>query len=125
MQPAREDAPSHLCYGVRYAIGSDGQGFIQIPAVGDKDFKGNTRLSTAASKAAGSARRRAGKNWCGRASHEALTPAPYCGLPVPAAYLHAAAHRGGRFAVGISQALKSPGSALRDDSARVIIPYYN
>ena len=31
------------CYGVRYAISQDGQGYIQIPAVGDKDFKGNTQ----------------------------------------------------------------------------------
>jgi hypothetical protein len=41
--PAHEDGPTHLCYGVRYAISQDGQGYIQIPAVGDKDFKGNTQ----------------------------------------------------------------------------------
>ena len=41
--PAREDAPSHLCYGVRYAISGDGTGFIQIPAATDMDFKGNTQ----------------------------------------------------------------------------------
>ena len=41
--PAREAGPSHLCYGVRYAISQDGQGYIQIPAAGDKDFKGNTQ----------------------------------------------------------------------------------
>jgi len=40
---AREAGPSHLCYGVRYAIASDGQGFIQIPAANDKDFRGNTQ----------------------------------------------------------------------------------
>ena len=42
-EPARKDAPTHLCYGVRYAIAADGQGFIQIPAADDKDFKLNTQ----------------------------------------------------------------------------------
>lgn len=41
--PASDDAPSHLCYGVRYAISRDGEGFIQIPDANDKDFKGNTQ----------------------------------------------------------------------------------
>jgi len=41
--PAREDGPTHLCYGVRYAIAPDGQAFIQIPAADDKEFKGNTQ----------------------------------------------------------------------------------
>ena len=41
--PAREAGPSHLCYGVRYAIARDGEGFIQIPAAtdNDRDFRGN------------------------------------------------------------------------------------
>jgi hypothetical protein len=42
-EPAREDAPTHLCYGVRYAIAPDGQAFIQIPAADDKEFRGNTQ----------------------------------------------------------------------------------
>jgi len=41
--PAREDAPTHLCYGVRYAIAPDGQAFIQIPAADDREFRGNTQ----------------------------------------------------------------------------------
>lgn len=41
--PAREDGPTHLCYGVRYAIAVDGAGYIQIPAADDKDFRGNTQ----------------------------------------------------------------------------------
>ena len=42
-EPARENAPTHLCYGVRYAIAADGHAFIQIPAVDDKEFKGNAQ----------------------------------------------------------------------------------
>jgi hypothetical protein len=41
--PARAGAPTHLCYGVRYAISSEGAGFIQIPAAEDKEFRGNTQ----------------------------------------------------------------------------------
>ena len=43
MLPRERLGSSHLCYGVRYAISQDGQGYIQIPAAGDKDFKGNTQ----------------------------------------------------------------------------------
>lgn len=42
-EPVRADAPTHLCYGVRYAISRDGAGFIQIPDANDKEFKGNTQ----------------------------------------------------------------------------------
>lgn len=41
---ARESAPSSLCYGVRYAIDPEtGQGYIEIPAGDDAEFRGNTR----------------------------------------------------------------------------------
>ena len=40
----RETVPSNLCYGVRYGVDPDsGQGFIQIPKDGDRDFPHNTR----------------------------------------------------------------------------------
>ncbi len=41
--PAHDGVPTHLCYGVRYAISRDGEGYIQIPAADDKDFQGNTQ----------------------------------------------------------------------------------
>jgi len=41
---ARETVPSSLCYGVRYGVDAKtGQGFIQIPKEGDRDFPLNTR----------------------------------------------------------------------------------
>ena len=42
-EPAREGGPTQLCYGVRYAISREGQGFIQIPDAADKEFKVNTQ----------------------------------------------------------------------------------
>jgi len=42
--PQPEVTPSHLCYGVRYAIDADSrQGYIQIPPEGDQDFPLNTQ----------------------------------------------------------------------------------
>ena len=78
-RPARDDVPSHLCYGVRYAIASDGQGFIQIPAVGDKDFKGNTQSIYRGVEGSWF---RASARWeelVRPRVDEALTPAPYVG----------------------------------------------
>jgi hypothetical protein len=42
-EPVNDKTPTHLCYGVRYAISREGAGFIQIPAANDKEFKGNTQ----------------------------------------------------------------------------------
>lgn len=40
----KESVPSSQCYGVRYGVDRDsGQGYIQIPPEGDRDFPGNTR----------------------------------------------------------------------------------
>jgi len=40
----RETIPSNLCYGVRYGVDPDtGQGYIQIPKEGDRDFPKNTQ----------------------------------------------------------------------------------
>jgi len=39
----RETVPSNFCYGVRYAVDPEtGQGYIQIPKDGDRDFPHNT-----------------------------------------------------------------------------------
>lgn len=41
---AREAIPSNLCYGVRYGVDpKTGQGYIQIPKQGDRDFPQNTQ----------------------------------------------------------------------------------
>ncbi len=41
---ARETVPSNQCYGVRYGIDpKTGQGYIQVPQQGDRDFPHNTR----------------------------------------------------------------------------------
>lgn len=43
-ETARETVPSNLCYGVRYGVDpKTGQGYIQIPQEGDRDFPHNTR----------------------------------------------------------------------------------
>jgi hypothetical protein len=119
MQPAREDAPTHLCYGVRYAIAPDGQAFIQIPAADDKDFKGNTQSIYRGVEGAGSALRALGRT--GEAAHRR---GPHAGarnvrrLSLPAAYLHGAAHRGGRVAGRHSQALIAFRQAGRGSGAQ-------
>ena len=42
----REMATSHVCYGVRYVPGPDGEGgFIQIPAMRDRQFPMNTAIA--------------------------------------------------------------------------------
>jgi hypothetical protein len=39
--PVHEAVPSHLCYGVRYAVGAGDRGYIQIPAALDREFPRN------------------------------------------------------------------------------------
>ena len=67
--PAREAGPSHLCYGVRYAIVARWPGIHpDSRGAATRTSRATRSLSTAASRAAGSALRPAGKHWSGRAS---------------------------------------------------------
>jgi hypothetical protein len=66
---ARESLPSSLCYGVRYAIDrKSGRGTSRSRLRTTRRSRQTPGLSTGAWRAAGSAPRIAGKNWCGRRS---------------------------------------------------------